>query len=68
MPALFESLGHSSVNFRDGDGSLDHGRGLGEEGILLCRQGEEAWKLWKAGAYGDVSLSNGVLEFAETHE
>merc|ERR1711948_17790 len=33
-----------------------------------CRQGEEAWKLWKAGTYGSVSLSDGVIEFAKTHE
>merc|ERR1712156_705527 len=28
----------------------------------------EAWKLWKAGTYGDVSLSDGVVEYAKTHE
>merc|ERR1712193_588177 len=33
-----------------------------------CRQGEEAWMLWKAGMYGDVSLSDGVIEYAKTHE
>eukprot|EP00969_Alexandrium_andersonii_P079232 3494583-Alexandrium_andersonii.AAC.1 len=65
MPALFESLGHSNVKLRDGDSPLVHGRGLGGEGILLCRQGEEAWMPWKAGAYGDVSLSCGVVEFAK---
>merc|ERR1712151_1478195 len=30
--------------------------------------GEEAWKLWKAGMYGDVSLSDGIIEYAKTHE
>ena len=30
--------------------------------------GEEAWKLWKAGAYGDASPSDGVIEYAKTHE
>merc|ERR1712193_333440 len=33
-----------------------------------CRQGEEAWMLWKAGMYGDISLSDGVIEYAKTHE
>merc|ERR1712129_527600 len=31
---------------------------------VLCR----ADKLWKAGTYGDVSLSDGVVEYAKTHE
>merc|ERR1739847_218535 len=31
-------------------------------------QAEEAWYAWKLGAYGDVSLSDGVIEFAKTHE
>merc|ERR1719204_1893256 len=35
---------------------------------MSCRQGEEAWKLWKAGTYGDISLSDGVVEYAKTHE
>merc|ERR1712151_344302 len=30
--------------------------------------GEEAWKLWKAGMYGDVSSSDGIIEYAKTHE
>jgi len=30
--------------------------------------GEEAWMLWRAGMYGDVSLSDGVIEYAKTHE
>jgi hypothetical protein len=37
-------------------------------GAISCRQGEEAWKMWKAGRYGNVSLSDGVIEFAKTHE
>merc|ERR1712008_291335 len=39
-----------------------------KQGAMSCRQGEEAWKLWKAGTYGDVSLSDGVVEYAKTHE
>merc|ERR1719221_1893490 len=35
---------------------------------MSCRQGEEAWMLWKAGMYGDVSLSDGIIEYAKTHE
>merc|ERR1712050_701653 len=38
------------------------------QGATSCRQGEEAWMLWKAGMYGDVSLSDGVIEYAKTHE
>merc|ERR1711877_79815 len=39
-----------------------------KQGAMSCRQGEEAWKLWKAGTYGDVSLSDGVVEYTKTHE
>merc|ERR1712066_414918 len=39
-----------------------------KQGATSCRQGEEAWKLWKAGMYGDVSLSDGIIEYAKTHE
>ena len=37
-------------------------------GRIACRQGEEAWKLWKAGQFGDISLSDGMNEYAKTHE
>merc|ERR1712072_564376 len=37
-------------------------------GATSCRQGEESWKLWKAGVFGDVSLSDGIIEYAKTHE
>merc|ERR1712032_648986 len=30
--------------------------------------GEEAWILWKKGTYGDIPLSDGVVEYAKTHE
>ena len=33
-----------------------------------CRQGEKSWKMWRAGAYGSVSLSDGVIEYAMTYE
>merc|ERR1711879_1112026 len=39
-----------------------------QQGATSCRQGEEAWMLWKAGAYGDISLSDGIIEYAKTHE
>merc|ERR1711966_192694 len=39
-----------------------------KQGAISCGQGEEAWKLWKAGTYGDISLSDGVVEYAKTHE
>merc|ERR1711979_107537 len=41
---------------------------MGKQGAMSCAQGEEAWKLWKAGTYGDVSLVDGVIEYAKTHE
>merc|ERR1712176_1540773 len=50
-----------------GGGSFGHKDGP-KQGATSCRQGEEAWKLWKAGMYGDVSLSDGIIEYAKTHE
>jgi len=31
-----------------------------------CRQDEEAWQSWQVGTHGDVSLSDGVDEYAKT--
>jgi len=67
LPAFFENLGHSNVILTAGGGSFGHKDGP-KQGAMSCRQGEEAWKLWKAGTYGDVSLSDGVVEYAKTHE
>merc|ERR1712072_322370 len=67
LPAFFENLGHSNVILTAGGGSFGHKDGP-KQGAMSCRQGEEAWKLWKAGKYGDVSLSDGVVEYAKTHE
>merc|ERR1712050_565401 len=67
LPAFFENLGHSNVILTAGGGSFGHKDGP-KQGAMSCRQGEEAWKLWKAGTYGDVSLSDGVIEYAKTHE
>merc|ERR1712003_31347 len=50
-----------------GGGSFGHKDGP-KQGATSCRQGEEAWKLWSAGMYGDVSLSDGIIEYAKTHE
>merc|ERR1711966_414895 len=61
------NLGHSNVILTAGGGAFGHKDGP-KQGATSCRQGEEAWKLWKAGAYGDISLSDGVIEFAKTHE
>jgi len=30
--------------------------------------GVEAWKLWKAGTFEDVSLSDGIVDYTDTHE
>merc|ERR1712176_108264 len=67
LPAFFENLGHSNVILTAGGGAFGHKDGP-KQGATSCRQGEEAWKLWKAGAYGDISLSDGIIEYAKTHE
>merc|ERR1712151_995674 len=67
LPAFFENLGHSNVILTAGGGAIGHKDGP-KQGAVSCRQGEESWKLWKAGTYGDVSLSDGVVEYAKTHE
>ena len=67
LPAFFEGLGHSNVILAAGGGSDGHKEGP-KIGAIACRQGEEAWKLWKAGQFGDISLSDGVIEYAKTHE
>jgi ribulose-bisphosphate carboxylase large chain len=67
LPAFFENLSHSNVILTAGGGAFGHKDGP-KQGAVSCRQGEEAWMLWKAGMYGDVSLSDGVIEYAKTHE
>jgi len=67
LPAFFENLGHSNVILTAGGGAFGHKDGP-KQGATSCRQGEEAWKLWKAGTYGDITLSDGVIEYAKTHE
>merc|ERR1712004_787627 len=67
LPAFFENLSHSNVILTAGGGAFGHKDGP-KQGAVPCRQGEEAWMLWKAGMYGDVSLSDGVIEYAKTHE
>ena len=66
LPAFFERLGHSNVILTGGE-SFAHMDGP-KMGAIACRQGEEAWKLWKAGQFGEISLSDGVIEYAKTHE
>ena len=67
LPAFFENLGHSNVILTADGGSFGHMDGP-KMGAIACRQAEEAWKLWKAGQFGDISLSDGVIEYAKTHE
>merc|ERR1712203_982896 len=52
LPAFFENLGHSNDILTAGGGSFGHKDGP-KQGAMSCRQGEEAWKLWKAGTYGE---------------
>ena len=67
LPAFFENLGHSNVILTAGGGAFGHKDGP-KPGAVSCRQGEEAWKEWKSGKFGDISLSDGIIEFAKTHE
>merc|ERR1712178_519779 len=67
LPAFFENLGHSDVILTAGGGAFGHKDGP-KQGATSCRQGEEAWLLWKKGTYGDISLSDGVIEYAKTRE
>merc|ERR1711988_952120 len=67
LPAFFMNLGHSNVILTAGGGSFGHKDGP-KQGAISCSQAEEAWYAWRLGAYGDVSLSDGVIEFAKTHE
>ena len=65
LPALFEKLGHSNV-IMTGDTSSQH-KDVPRTAGIANRQSEQAWKNWKTGMYGKVSLSDGVMEFAKTH-
>merc|ERR1712203_935577 len=67
LPAFFENLGHSNVILTAGGGAFGHKDGP-KQGAISCRQGEEAWLTWKSGAFGNISLSDGVIEYAKTHE
>merc|ERR1712139_233873 len=67
LPAFFQNLGHSNVILTAGGGSFGHKDGP-KQGAISCAQGEDSWKQWKSGAYGEVSLSDGVIEYAKTHE
>eukprot|EP00969_Alexandrium_andersonii_P320409 14156413-Alexandrium_andersonii.AAC.1 len=66
MPHLFERLGHSNVIVRF-EGTKRGGQARFAQKVIACRQGEQAWKLWKAGFYGDLSLSAAVVRFARSH-
>merc|ERR1739848_504360 len=67
LPAFLQNLGHSNVILTAGGGSFGHKDGP-KQGAISCAQGEDSWKQWKSGAYGEVSLSDGVIEYAKTHE
>ena len=67
LPASFEKLGHSTVSLTAGGGAVGH-KDVPKKGAISCGQGEESWLKWKSGEYGDVSLSDGIVEYAKTHE
>merc|ERR1712083_1014280 len=53
LPAFFENLGHSNVILTAGGGAFGHKDGP-KQGAISCGQGEESWKLWKAGCGPDL--------------
>ncbi|CAE7805389.1 rbcG, partial [Symbiodinium necroappetens] len=55
LPAFFETIGRANVT---SDGPFG----------ISGRQAEEAWNAWRSGQYGSISLSDGVIEFAKTHD
>ena len=67
LPAFFVSLDHPRVILIAGGGSIGHEDGP-KQGAASYRQREEAWKLWMVGVYGDISLPDGIVEYAKTHE
>jgi len=67
LPALFESLGHSNVILAAGGLAFQHNDGV-KQGAISCKQIEQAWKLWKAGKFGPVSLSDGIIAYAKKHD
>merc|ERR1712159_393547 len=67
LPAFFMNLGHSNVILTVGGGAFGHKDGP-KQGAISCAQAEVAWYEWKRGTYGEVSLSDGVIEYAKTHE
>ena len=67
LPAFFENLGHSNVILPAGGDCFGHKDGPGI-GAISCRQAEEAWKQWKAGVFGNVSLSDAMIAYAKSHE
>ena len=67
LPAFFENLGHSNVILTAGGRAFGHKVGP-KQSAISCGQGEESCMQWKAGKFDNVSLSNGVIEYAKTHE
>ena len=67
LPTVFEKLGHANVIMTETSGYCDHMDGP-ESGAIACIQGGEAWKAWKSGDYGSMSLSEAIVEFAKTHD
>ena len=67
LQAFFENFGRYNAILTAGGGTFGH-KDEPKQGATSCRQGEEAWKMCKAGAYGNVSLSDGVITYARTHE
>eukprot|EP00969_Alexandrium_andersonii_P148626 6569466-Alexandrium_andersonii.AAC.1 len=63
VPIFFDNLGHSNATFPNGGGRSEHQAGHTQRAISYG-QGEEAWNIWKAGVYGDITVSAGVLQFA----
>ena len=67
LPTIFENLGQSNVIPIVGFGAFGH-KGGPERSAVSCRQGEAACITWESGAYGDISLSGGVVGLAKIQE
>ena len=67
LPCAYSLASTCRVILTAGGGAVGHKDGP-KQGATSYHQGKDVWKLWKAGAYGEISLSDGVIEFAEAHE
>lgn len=66
LPASSENTDHSNVILTGGGGAFGRTDGP-KQGAISCRHEEEAWLTWKSRTFGDIILSDGLVEYAKTH-